>query len=58
MIICVWHRGTAPEKADIYEALLIHEIFIGIVDRDLKGFRGIKFLGRMLPNKVEYITLM
>jgi hypothetical protein len=58
MIMRIWHGWTAPEKADLYEALLREEIFIEISNRNIKGYRGIKLLRRTLPVETEFITLM
>ena len=41
MISRVWHGWTTPEKADTYEARLKGEIFNGIQDRQIAGYRGI-----------------
>lgn len=46
MISRIWHGWTTPENADAYEALLKSEIFIGIRNRGIAGFRGIQLLRR------------
>lgn len=58
MIGRVWHGWTKPENADAYEALLRHEIFLGIQDRQIAGFREIQLLRRNLPAEVEFVTIM
>ena len=58
MIGRVWHGWTTPENADAYEELLRHEIFEGIKDRQIAGFREIQLLRRSLESEVEFITIM
>jgi hypothetical protein len=58
MIGRIWHGWTAPENADAYETLLRHEIFLGIQDRQIAGFRGIQLLRRDLATEVEFVTMM
>lgn len=58
MICRIWHGYTAQENADAYEALLMNEIFVGIQDRQIKGYEGIQLLRRSLNDKVEFITIM
>lgn len=58
MISRIWHGYTTQENADVYEALLKEEIFVGIKDRQIQGFRGIQLLRRNLDDQVEFITIM
>jgi antibiotic biosynthesis monooxygenase (ABM) superfamily enzyme len=58
MIGRIWHGWTTPENADAYESLLRHEIFLGIQDRQIAGFRGIQLLRRNLKTEVEFVTMM
>lgn len=58
MISRIWHGWTAPERADEYEALLRHEIFAGIEQRRIEGYRGIHLLRRELERDVEFVTIM
>ncbi len=58
MISRIWHGWTTPEKADAYEALLKSEIFIGIQERQITGYRGIQLLRRTHEREVEFITIM
>jgi heme-degrading monooxygenase HmoA len=58
MIARIWHGYTTPDNADIYEALLKEEIFTGIRDREIAGFKSIQLFRRNLDAEVEFITLM
>jgi hypothetical protein len=58
MISRVWHGWTAPANADAYEALLKDEIFIGIKDRQIAGFRGVHLFRRNLGKEIEFVTVM
>jgi hypothetical protein len=58
MISRIWHGWTSPENADAYEALLKKEIFVGIKDREITGYRGIQLFRRSLGEEVEFITVM
>jgi antibiotic biosynthesis monooxygenase (ABM) superfamily enzyme len=58
MIARIWHGWTKPENADAYEALLRQEIFMGISNRGISGYRGIELLRRDLGREVEFITIM
>ncbi|MHB8095479.1 MAG: antibiotic biosynthesis monooxygenase family protein [Candidatus Aminicenantales bacterium] len=58
MIIRIWHGWTTPANADAYENLLKKEIFIGIGDRKIPGYRGIRLLRRVAGAEVEFITIM
>jgi len=58
MIGRVWHGWTSPANADAYEALLKSEIFQGIQDRQITGYRGIHLLRRDLGDEVEFVTIM
>ena len=46
------------ENADAYESLLKTEIFGGIKNRRIPGYRGIHLLRRNLGNEVEFVTVM
>jgi len=57
--ICrIWHGYTTFNNADIYEQLLKHEIFVGIRQKNIKGFIDINLLRRKLENEEEFITIM
>jgi heme-degrading monooxygenase HmoA len=58
MICRIWHGWTTPENADPYEQLLRSEIFAGIADRRIPGFRGIDLVRRSLETSVEFVTIM
>ena len=58
MISRIWHGWTTPANADAYEALLKSEIFVGIQDREIAGYRGIHLLRRDLGDEVEFVTIM
>jgi antibiotic biosynthesis monooxygenase (ABM) superfamily enzyme len=45
-------------NADSYEALLKAEIFVGIRNRGISGYRGIQLLSRNLGDEVEFVTVM
>jgi heme-degrading monooxygenase HmoA len=54
----IWHGWTTPANADAYESLLKSEIFVGIQNRQIAGYRGIHLLRRELSDEVEFITIM
>ena len=58
MICRIWHGYTTFENADVYENLRKEEIFIGIKNRNIVGFKDIQLLKRELKNEVEFITIM
>jgi len=58
MISRIWHGWTTPENADKYEALLKEEIFIGILNRNIHGFKSIQLLRREIKDEVEFVTIM
>ena len=58
MISRIWHGWAVPANADAYEALLKSEIFTGIQNRHIVGYRGIQLLRRDLGDEVEFITIM
>ena len=58
MISRIWHGWTTPENADVYESLLKSEIFQGIQDREIAGYRGIHLLRRDHGDEVEFVTIM
>lgn len=58
MISRIWHGWTTPANADVYEAMLKEEIFVGIQDRDIRGFEGIQLLRRDVGDEVEFVTIM
>jgi antibiotic biosynthesis monooxygenase (ABM) superfamily enzyme len=58
MISRIWHGWTTPANADAYETLLKSEIFTGIQNRQIAGYRGIHLLRRNLGDEVEFVTVM
>jgi heme-degrading monooxygenase HmoA len=58
MISRIWHGWTTREHADAYEALLRSEIFDGISQRKIAGYRGIELLRREIGETVEFVTIM
>ena len=58
MNLRIWHGWTDPANADAYEALLKEEIFVGIDDRKISGYDGIRLLRRDLDREVEFVTIM
>jgi heme-degrading monooxygenase HmoA len=58
MISRIWHGYTSTTNADAYEALLKNEIFTGIQNRKIEGYKGIQLFRRSLDNEVEFITVM
>ncbi len=58
MISRIWHGWTHPHNADAYERLLRSEIFKGIAERSIQGYRGIHLLRRNVGEGVEFVTIM
>ncbi len=58
MISRIWHGWTTPGNADTYETLLKEEIFAGIQNRHIRGFKGIQLLRREAGEEVEFVTIM
>lgn len=58
MISRIWHGYTTPENADKYENLLREEVFTGIGDRHIEGYKGIQLFRRDIDGEVEFITVM
>ena len=58
MISRIWHGWTTPGNADKYEMLLKDEIFVGIKNRHIRGFKSIQLLRRNVGNEVEFVTIM
>jgi hypothetical protein len=55
----IWHGWTNPANADRYENLLKEEIFPGIADKRVSGYKGIQlFRGPVNNEEVEFITIM
>ncbi|MDI6763442.1 MAG: antibiotic biosynthesis monooxygenase [Thermodesulfobacteriota bacterium] len=58
MISRIWHGWTTRGNADKYEAMLKEEIFVGIQNRHIRGFKGIQLLRREVGDEVEFVTIM
>jgi heme-degrading monooxygenase HmoA len=58
MISRIWHGWTTLDNADKYEMLLKEEIFVGIQDRHIRGFRNIQLLRRNVGEETEFVTIM
>ena len=58
MISRIWHGYTTIGNADTYEKLLKEEIFTGIKNRNIKGYKGIHLLRRQMEKETEFITIM
>jgi hypothetical protein len=58
MISRIWFGWTTRHNADAYEKLLKTEIFPGIVERKIPGFRRIELLRRPDGDEVEFVTVM
>jgi len=58
MISRIWHGWTPPANADKYETLLKEEIFVGIHNRHIRGFKSIQLLRRNVGEEVEFVTIM
>jgi len=58
MISRIWHGWTTPANADRYEELLKEEIFVGIQERRIRGFKDIQLLRRDVGGEAEFITIM
>jgi len=58
MISRIWHGWTSPDNADKYEGMIKDEIFIGIQNRHIRGFKNIQLLRRDVGEEVEFVTIM
>lgn len=58
MVSRVWHGYTTLANADAYEELLKSEIFVGIQNRQMSGYKGIQLFRRTIGTEVEFITVM
>jgi heme-degrading monooxygenase HmoA len=58
LISRIWHGWTTPGNADRYETLLKEEIFIGIQNRHIRGFKNIQLLRREVGGEAEFVTIM
>lgn len=58
MIARIWHGYTTKANADVYENLLKEEIFPGIEEKRIKGYRGVQILRRDLEKEVEFTSIL
>ena len=58
MIIRIWHGWTTFDNAGNYEKLLREEIFVGILNQHIHGFKSIQLLRREDGHEIEFITIM
>jgi heme-degrading monooxygenase HmoA len=58
MIARIWHGWTKPENAKAYEDMLRDEIFPGIAQRNIKGYRGVEFFIYEGSAETEFVTLL
>lgn len=58
MITRIWRGWTTVQNAPVYESLLLNEIFPGIAERDVPGYRGISLVRRDIDHEVEFATIM
>lgn len=58
MVARIWHGWTTKQNADVYENLLLHEVFPSIEKMQISGYRKISLLKRDLDHEVEFITIM
>lgn len=58
MISRIWHGYTTNDNADRYQNLLQNEIFVGIKNKKIKGYKGIQLFRRELTDETEFITIM
>jgi heme-degrading monooxygenase HmoA len=55
----IWHGWTNSKNADKYESLLKEEIFSGIAEKKVPGYKGIQlFRGPLDDDEVEFVTIM
>ena len=58
MIARIWHGWTKPQDAKTYEDMLRDEIFPGIAQRNIKGYRGAELFIREDGNEIEFVTML
>jgi antibiotic biosynthesis monooxygenase (ABM) superfamily enzyme len=58
MIARIWHGWTKQSNANAYERLLREEIFPGIAQRKIPGYRGAEVFIREDDDEVEFLTLL
>jgi hypothetical protein len=53
MIARIWHGYTTKENAGKYEKLLKEEVFTGIENKHVTGYRGMRLLCRELADETD-----
>ncbi len=54
----IWRGWTTHENADVYQALLLNEVFPGIEAKTIPGYRKIELLRRTIDDETEFVTIM
>jgi hypothetical protein len=54
----IWHGWTTRENADKYQKLLHDEVFPGIEEKNIPGYRSIELFRREIGDEVEFVTTM
>jgi antibiotic biosynthesis monooxygenase (ABM) superfamily enzyme len=58
VIARIWHGWTKPENVKAYEDMLRDEIFPGIAQRNIKGYRGAELFTHEGSAETEFVTLL
>lgn len=58
MILRIWRGWTTRADAPAYENVLREEVFPGIRERGIPGFRDITLGRRDVSDEVEFVTVM
>jgi len=58
MVARIWHGYTNFNNADSYEQLLKTEVFPGIEQKNVPGYKSIRLFRRPLETEVEFMTIM
>lgn len=58
MITRIWRGWTTHENAQVYQNLLLTEIFPGIAARNVQGYLGISLVHREVGDEIEFATIM
>jgi antibiotic biosynthesis monooxygenase (ABM) superfamily enzyme len=58
VIARIWHGWTKAVDAKTYEDMLRNEIFPGIAERNIRGYRGAELFIHETGDEVEFVTLL
>jgi len=58
MISRIWHGYTTPANADTYLQIVTAKVIPGIFAMQIPGFERIELFRRVLPDEVEFVTVM